>query len=294
LSTGAREIRGLPRRWIRRAVSTTMDDMDRPLVAIDVETATARGAPHLLEIGAARVVNGEIVDTFDELVRPEVPIDPDASAIHGICDEDVREAADARDVLSRFTRWIGGDWMAAHGARSDAWVIAFECTRHALEMPPGLLFDSLKLARKRIDEVPDHKLETLCQFLDVEGDVRHRALADAVSCWKVIEACIERFDAPAPSTWSDVFARCAPITFATSAPKKPRVPQRLRALEQACRERDRVTLVYGETQELSHLCVTPRLLFEQGERAYLEAECARSGLIKTYRLDRVQRVLATS
>jgi hypothetical protein len=42
------------------------------------------------------------------------------------------------------------------------------------------------------------------------------------------------------------------------------------------------------------LPVTPRLLFEQGERAYLEAECARSGLIKTYRLDRVQRVQASA
>ena len=68
------------------------------------------------------------------------------------------------------------------------------------------------------------------------------------------------------------------------------MPQRLRALEAACRHRERVTLVYGEDQATSHLPVTPRLLFEQGKRGYLEAECARSGLLKTYRLDRVQRV----
>jgi DNA polymerase III epsilon subunit-like protein len=268
-----------------------MEDMDRPLVVLDVETATARGAPHLLEIGAARVVEGEIVDTFASLVRPEVPIDPEAGAIHGIGDGDVRDAPDAREVLPRFARWVGDDWMAAHGARSDAWVIGFECARHALEMPAGPIFDSLKLARKLIDEAPDHKLETLCQFLDIEGDVRHRALADAVACWKVIEACIERSGAPTPRTWSDVFERCTPITIASSSPKRPRLSQRLRALERACRDRQRVTLVYGETAEVSRLAVTSRILFEQGERGYLEGECARSGLIKTYRLDRVQRVL---
>jgi DNA polymerase III epsilon subunit-like protein len=238
------------------------------------------------------VVEGEIVDTFESLVRPEVPIDPEAGAIHGIGDDLVRAAPDAREVLPRFKEWVGGDWMAAHGARADAWVIGFECARHGLEMPAAPLFDSLKLARKLIDEAPDHKLETLCQFLDIEGDVRHRALADAVSCWKVIEACIERFDPPGPATWSDVFARCTPITIASCAPRRPRLPQRLRALEQACRDRERVTLVYGEAPETSRLPVTPRLLFEQGERGYLEAECARSGLIKTYRLDRVQRVHA--
>ena len=36
---------------------------------------------------------------------------------------------------------------------------------------------------------------------------------------------------------------------------------------------------------------TPRLLFTMGERDYLEAECVRSGTLKTYRLDRVQRIV---
>jgi DNA polymerase III epsilon subunit family exonuclease len=266
-----------------------MDDMDRPLVVLDVETATSRGAPHLLEIGAARVVEGEIVDTFASLVRPEVPIENDARAIHGIGDDLVRDAPDAREVLPRFADWVGSDWMAAHNARSDGWVIGFECARHALPTPPGPVFDSLKLARRAIDEAPDHKLETLCQFLDIEGDARHRALADAVACWKVIEACIERLASP-PASWSDVFARCAPTTIASCAPRRPRLAQRVRALERACERRQRVELVYGETGVPSHLIVTPRLLFEQGQRGYLEAECARSSLPKTYRLDRIRHV----
>jgi hypothetical protein len=52
-----------------------------------------------------------------------------------------------------------------------------------------------------------------------------------------------------------------------------------------------VTLVYGEEGAPARLPVAPRLLFTLGERGYLEAECVRSGTLKTYRLDRVQRIV---
>ena len=66
--------------------------MDQPLVILDTETATLRGAPHLLELGAVRVERGEIQERFEALVRPEVPIDPEASDFHGIGPEHVADA----------------------------------------------------------------------------------------------------------------------------------------------------------------------------------------------------------
>jgi hypothetical protein len=69
--------------------------LDRPIVYLDTETATLLGAPHLLEIGAVRVVDGEAIDRFDTLVRPQVPIEAEATAIHGIPDDAVRDAPDA-------------------------------------------------------------------------------------------------------------------------------------------------------------------------------------------------------
>ena len=64
--------------------------MDRPLIALDTETATLGSPPHLLELGAVRVLDGEIQDTFEALVCPAVPIDPGAEMIHGITEEQVR------------------------------------------------------------------------------------------------------------------------------------------------------------------------------------------------------------
>ncbi len=55
----------------------------------------------------------------------------------------------------------------------------------------------------------------------------------------------------------------------------------------------RVELVYGDAHGTpARLGVYPRLLYQIKQRSYLEGECASSGTLKTYRLDRVQRVEA--
>lgn len=271
--------------------------MSRALVVFDTETATCRGAPHLLEIGAVRVVDGEVTGHFSEFVRPEVAIDDVARSIHGIDDDMVRDARPARDVIADFLAFAGEDWLVAHNSSFDAAVLAFEAARHDVALPDNPLIDTLKLARRCFPDAIDHKLETLTAHLDVETDVRHRALPDAVSCWKVLEACLERLatgpvELTGEALYLELLARAAGrLTLRTAAPKEPRIPTRLRALSHACRDRSRVTLLYGEDGAPARLPVAPRLLFTLGERGYLEAECVRSGTIKTYRLDRVQKIV---
>ena len=71
---------------------------------------------------------------------------------------------------------------------------------------------------------------------------------------------------------------------------------RLRPLAQAVREQGEVTLLYGgaESSVPSSLPVMPRLLYERHKKSYLEAECIRTGTLKTYLLDRIQKVLIES
>jgi DNA polymerase-3 subunit epsilon len=266
--------------------------MEPALVCLDTETATLSGPPHLLELGAVRVVEGEIVEHFSELVLPAVEIDPDATLIHGIAEHDLRAARPAAEVLAAFTAWLGDDWMAAHNAACDARVLAFEYARAALPAPAQPLVDTLRLARRALPEAPDHKLETLAEHLGLEEHGRHRALPDAVDCWKVLEACLERFGGD--TSRAGLLARSggAPITLAGAAPRPRRaLKPRLRALARACRSRTRVTMLYGAAgAPPASLPVVPWLIFEQADRDYLEAECCNSGKLKTYRLDRIQRL----
>jgi len=267
--------------------------MPPALVCLDTETATLGGAPHLVELGAVRVVEGEVADHFVALVRPLVPIDPDATAIHGIRDEDVDGAEPAPDVLARFLAWLDDDWMAAHNAPFDARVLAFELARAGLVAPPQPVLDSLRLARRLLPDAPDHRLETLREHLGLEEGEHHRALPDAVWCWKTIEACIERLGSQSSLPALLGKQGGVPITIPAHSPHPGRgLKPRHRPLERACASRSRITLLYGEPPEPPvPLPVVPWLLFSQSERSYLEAECCKSGLLKTYRLDRIHRVL---
>lgn len=268
--------------------------MDRPLVCLDTETASLGAAPHLVELGAVRVVQGEIADHFVSLVRPLVPIEPEVSAIHGIRDEDVADAPSAPEVLERFLAWLGEDWMAAHNAGFDVRVLAFELARAGLAAPAQPVLDSLRLSRKLLPEASDHKLETLSEFLGLEEGEHHRALSDAVWCWKVLEACLERLGSPPHLAALLACQGSAPVTLGAYRPSPGRVLKpRHRPLASACERRERVTLLYGAPPAPPvSLPVVPWLLFRQKDRSYLEAECCASGLLKTYRLDRVHRVLA--
>jgi DNA polymerase III epsilon subunit-like protein len=268
--------------------------MNRPLVVIDTETATLEGAPHLLEIGAVRVVDGEIQDSFERFLRPEVGIDPQATAIHGITEEDVRDADDPATVLGDFFDWAGEDWFAAHNAPFDAKVIAFEARRQGFdELPPGLFLDSLPLARRYIPESPNHKLITLSEHLDLEDGPHHRALSDAVYCWKVLEECWERAGGLDTVSMTELLSKSGPpLTLESAAPDSPRFPRRIRALGASLGTGDEIKLLYGSSSEHpATLSVLPRFAYRRRDKDYLEAECCHSGILKTYRLDRVQKIV---
>ncbi len=268
--------------------------MNRPIVVLDTETASPRGAPHLIELGAVRAVDGEIVGRFESLVRPQVPIAPEAAEVHGLEDPDVADAAPADEVLARFLDWLGEDWMAAHDAPRDARVLAFELTRAGLPLPTAPMLDTLRLARKLIPEAPDHRLETLCDVLALEADAHHRALPDAVWAFKVLEACAERLDGETTAERLLATAARVPVTIAGHAPEGPtRVKPSWRPLVGTCGDGHALTLLYGSGEEPPvELPVVPRLLYTAQKKGYLEAECLSTGLLKTYRLDRIRRVLA--
>jgi DNA polymerase III epsilon subunit family exonuclease len=263
----------------------------KSLVFMDTETATLRGAPFLLELGAVRVVDGDALETFQELVLPPVPIDPDATLVHGIDEAQVRQADFAPAVIERFREFVGDDWMVAHNAPFDARVLGFEYARGCLAPPPGPFLDTLPLARRHLPEAPDHKLRTLCQYLEFESGRHHRALDDAVWCWRVFQACAEDAeDHDEAWTQTKLLGR-VPITVTGHMPRPPRLSARLRGIERAVAENEEVNLHYTSANGAgSTLPVLPRFLFERKQKGYLEAECLRSGLLKTYLLERIKKV----
>src|SRR5213082_300550 len=160
-----------------------LDNLPR-YVTFDLETTDGEVATcGVVEIGAARVVRGEIVDRFHTLVQPYQPISPRASAIHGYTDSDVRDARSFAQVWPEFRAFVGDDVLIAHnGQQFDIPVLRRLAAGQA--GVDGLVFyDTLPLARSLSRD--SAKLEDLALRFGIDAGRAHHALDDAVTLARV-------------------------------------------------------------------------------------------------------------
>ncbi|HJS44006.1 MAG TPA: UvrD-helicase domain-containing protein, partial [Gemmatimonadales bacterium] len=133
----------------------------------------------VVEIGAARVVNGSIVDRFHTLVNPYRAISPRATQIHGYTDADVAGAPTFHEVFPQFRAFVGDDVLIAHnGQRFDIPVL-----RRLAQDQPGVetltFYDTLLLARSLSRESASQG--DVAHRLGIDCGRAHHALDDAVT-----------------------------------------------------------------------------------------------------------------
>jgi len=161
-------------------------DVLRDYVAFDLETTDGNSdSCGIVEIGAARVVDGKVVGTFGELVRPEVPISQRASQVHGYTDESVRDAPPLEEVWPRFREFCGDLVLVAHnGHRFDVPVLRRQAS--GLDgIEDMVFFDTLPLARSLFRE--SARLEDLAERFGVPRGRAHHARDDAIALAHVLQ-----------------------------------------------------------------------------------------------------------
>ena len=152
-------------------------DLDARLdryVTFDFETTdTDVTTCGVVEIGAARVVNGEIVERFHTLVNPFKPISAGASKLHGYTDADVSLAPPFAEVLPQFLSFVGSDILVAHnGQKFDIPVL-----RRLGNVDHLVFYDTLPLVRSLSQD--SAKLEDLATRFGIDVGRAHHALDDA-------------------------------------------------------------------------------------------------------------------
>lgn len=156
-------------------------------VTFDLETTgTDVATCEIVEIGAARVEGGRLVDTFHALVRPVKPVPASATAVHGYGDADLAEAERFEDVWPRFRSFAGDRVLIAHNAqRFDIPVLRRQAAGLAGSQDL-VFFDTLPLARALTEE--SATLEALVRRAGVTLERAHHALDDAVALVGVFQA----------------------------------------------------------------------------------------------------------
>jgi DNA polymerase III epsilon subunit family exonuclease len=154
-------------------------------VTFDFETTDKDPATcGVVEIGAARVVNGEIVDRFHTMVNPYQPISAEATRkAHGYVDADVKEAPSFAEVWPQFRAFVGDDTLIAHnGQRFDVPVLRrLAAGRDGVESL--VFYDTYPLVRSLSQDSP--RQEDIAARFGIDVGRAHHALDDAVTLAKV-------------------------------------------------------------------------------------------------------------
>ena len=161
----------------------------RSYVAFDLETTSGdTRAAGIVEIGAVKVRDGEIVGKFGRLVNPEQPITEGAFKVHGISESEVKDAPTLKELLPELLDFIGNDMLVAHNGFDFDFPILLRLHRQcAGEILPNRRFDTLPLARRLFPGQPASVDALMTRFgiQDIGG--RHRALDDAVYLTPIFE-----------------------------------------------------------------------------------------------------------
>ena len=162
-------------------------------IIVDLET-TGLDAERadIIEIGALRVRDGEVVDTFHTLVRPERPIPDEISRLTGIADADVQGAPSEREALARFASFAGETPMVAHNWPFERSFLRDRALRHRLPIEPGDGVCTLNLARVLAPRLMSHRLDYLARRLRIRAEASHRALADAHTAHQLLAKLEEK------------------------------------------------------------------------------------------------------
>ena len=162
-------------------------DIGTPLeryVTFDFETTDDDVATcGVVEIGAARVVNGEIVERFHSMVNPFRPISSGATKLHGYVDADVKDAPLFSAVLPQFLAFVGSDVLIAHNGQHFDIPVLKRLAAGDATVAQLAFYDTLLLARSLSRD--SAKQEDLAHRFGIECGRVHHALDDAVTLAQV-------------------------------------------------------------------------------------------------------------
>jgi DNA polymerase III epsilon subunit family exonuclease len=196
-------VRGDPRFSLEATHLTILDDpIERcPLseidfVVLDVEAIGARGVPaRIIELGAYHVRSGKIIDEFQTLIDPGVPLPRFIAALTGISDEMLKGAPEFAEIVDAWLDFAGDAVLVAHNSTFDLALLNQEIAR----VFPGCRMRNaelctVKLARRLIRTLDSHNLDALAEHFGLEIPDRHRAAGDARATAQLLLRLLDQLD----------------------------------------------------------------------------------------------------
>jgi len=157
--------------------------------ALDVETANPDYSS-ICQIGIVKIENGQVSEKWSTLVNPEAYFDPFNVSIHGIQEENVKNAPTFDKVYQELYERIS-DQITVHHMPFDKTAISRACIEYKLDIIDARWLDSAKIVRRTWEQFAfrGYGLANVANFLKIDFE-HHDALEDAITAAKVVlHAC---------------------------------------------------------------------------------------------------------
>lgn len=162
-------------------------------IAFDFETANAkRNSACSLALTVVR--NDQIVDELYSLIDPRSQFSSFNTKIHGLSAKDTANAPTFAELWPHICSFFKKDSLVvAHNAPFDCSVLNKTLESYDLQTPEFLVLDTVKTSRKFYQDLSDHKLNTICDHLNIDLKQHHNALFDSNACAKILLHQINEF-----------------------------------------------------------------------------------------------------
>jgi len=179
--------------------------------AFDTETTGLEPSKgdRIVAIGAVRIERGRILKDaiFHTLVNPERPIPPQATKIHGITDEMVKDKPTLREVLPKFLLFCRDTVLVAHNAAFDLKFLEIEAQKLGLKLDFPVV-DTLFISYGLFEEFENHNLDAIAERLGIPVAGLHSALGDAFLTAEIFLKLLPHLKKRGIHTLEDLFAFC--------------------------------------------------------------------------------------
>lgn len=164
-------------------------------ICLDCEiTGLELNKDRIIEVAIVRFTFDGILETYETLIDPLMPIPEVSMAIHHITDDMVKDKPKIHEVLPHILQFIGSDIIVGHGITNDIAFLNAAAKQHSipckLEGHPYL--DTLRMARL-YGESPINSLEKLRQHFNIAEEGAHRAMNDVIVNIEVFKYLAKRF-----------------------------------------------------------------------------------------------------
>ncbi len=160
---------------------------DKIFSLLDIETTGGSARDQkIIEIAVIQVLNGKVINTYEQLINPLRSLDPFIVSLTGIHPHMLANAPTFDAIAENLYTLLDGTIITAHNAPFDYSFLKAEFSRVGMTLHTDVLC-TVRLSRKLFPELPRHGLDLIIEHFGFEIAHRHRAMGDTLALQQLFE-----------------------------------------------------------------------------------------------------------